>query len=256
MIRSFRSEWLKLRRPGLLFGAVGGIVGFSVLGIVLGMRRVGGEGTLSVRSLSQHDGFMQLMSHTSEFLGILALGITAFAVASEYSTGAIRNLLVREPHRLRLLAGKSLALATLVAACVALAYAVAFPVALAVAPGHGIDTSSWTTASGIGSLVSGAGDMILTALGFALIGGVLGLVFRSPAPAIVAGIAYILPVEALLVGAQGSMRNVLFGQQLDTIASGGTAQVGYLAALGVAAAWAVGTALVGGTLFRTRDVVA
>ncbi|TMC49446.1 MAG: ABC transporter permease [Chloroflexi bacterium] len=254
MIRSFRSEWLKLRRPGVLLSALGGTVGFSVLGIVLGLRRIGRTGEFTALALSQHGGFITIMSRGSEFIGIVALGIAAFAVSSEFTHGTLRNLLVREPHRLRLLAGKSLALATLIAGTVALAYAVAFPVALAVAPGHGIDTSSWTSGAGIGSLLSGTGDMIITALGFGLLGVLLGMVFRSPAPAIIAGFAYTLPIEALLVGSLGSSRNVLFAQQLDAIASGGTSQIAYGAALAVAAAWAVGAVIATGALFRWRDV--
>ena len=38
MIRSFRSEWLKLLRPTFLLGTIGGLVGFSVLGVVLVFR--------------------------------------------------------------------------------------------------------------------------------------------------------------------------------------------------------------------------
>ena len=256
MIRSFRSEWIKLRRPGVLLGGAGTLVVFSVLGVVLGMRRIGREPGLSVAALSQHDGFATLLSNGAQFIGIVAVGIAAFAVASEFSNGTVRNLLVREPHRLRLLGGKAVAVASFIAAAIALAYAAAFPVALLVAPQHGVDTSSWTGAAGIGSLLTGTGDMILAGLGFGLLGGLLGLILRNPAPAIVAGIAYVLPVENLLVGAQGSIRNVLFGQQLDAIASGGTANVAYTTALLVGLAWAVAAVLTGGALFRQRDVVA
>lgn len=252
MTRSFASEWLKLRRPGVLLTSMAGTVGFSVLGIVFGLRRP----ELRTAVYAQYDGFVQLMSRATDFLGIVALGIAAFALASEYSNGTIRNLLVREPHRLRLLAGKVLAVMTLAGACVLLAYAVAFPVALAVAPGKGIATASWTTGAGIESLLAGAGEMLLSTAGYAILGALLGLALRNPAPAIVAGIAYMLPVEGLLVGSESSTRHVLFGQQMAAIAAGGTAQVALGTALLVGAAWVLGAAVVGGLLFRGRDIVA
>ena len=107
MLRSFRSEWLKLRRPTVLLSGLFGITAFSVIGVLIGLRRVSPlNASLNPTLLSQSDGFVRMMSNASEFLGIVALGIAAFAVASEYTAGTIRNLLVREPHRLRLLAGK------------------------------------------------------------------------------------------------------------------------------------------------------
>jgi len=257
MIRAARSEWLKLRRPGMILGGVGGITVFSVLAILLGMRELTRqrEGA-SVALYSQVDGFTQVMRHASAFLGIIALGIAAFAFATEFSTGTLRNLLVRQPHRVTLLAGKSLAVGSLLAIAVLIASAVSFPVALQTAPHYGVDTSLWTSSAGVGHLVGGAGNLVLSTLGYGLIGALLGVLMRSPAPAIVIGIAYVFAVEGLLTNAFTSLANILFASQLGAIANGGTPDVGYGTALVVAGVWAAGAAVIAAVVFRRRDVAA
>ncbi len=256
MIRAYRSEWLKLRRPAVLMGGGGAICVFAILAIVLGFRELsrGREG-MSVALLSRSDGFMHVMGHASSFLGIIAVGIAAFAFASEFSLGTLRNLLVRQPNRLVLLTGKLAAVWSLIALAVVIAYVIAFPVALSTAPHYGVGTGLWTGSEGIRSLFAAMGNMVLATLGYALLGALLGLLLRSPAPAIVVGILYALPVEALLTGAFSSLRNVLFGDQLSIIAQGGTAEVSYTSALLVAGLWMLGGAVVGAAVFRVRDVV-
>ena len=82
-------------------------------------------------------------------MGIVMLGIFAAAFGSEYTTGALRNLLVREPRRVQFLAGKYLALLVFGAVVILLASALSIVLALALAPGKGIDTSAWTSSTGL-----------------------------------------------------------------------------------------------------------
>src|SRR5438128_1453012 len=124
MIPAFRSEWLKLWSPGVLLSG-GLMLGFAILGVVLGMAR-GGGGELSALTLSREDGFITVMARAPTFLGIVAVGIVAYSMAQEFTNGTLRNLLVREPRRLHLMAGKALGLASFVAAAVVLAVTVAF----------------------------------------------------------------------------------------------------------------------------------
>ena len=95
--------------------------------------------------------------------------------------GTLRNLLVRQPRRLTLFAGKSIVVAALIAAFVVLAYFAAYPVALITAPHYGVSTAAWTTSAGVGSLFAGGADLVLSTLGYAVLGAVLGLILRSPA---------------------------------------------------------------------------
>ena len=44
MIRAFWSEWLKIRRPAMILGGAGAMVGFAVLAIVLTLSQLGRAG--------------------------------------------------------------------------------------------------------------------------------------------------------------------------------------------------------------------
>ena len=254
MCRAYKSEWLKIRRPGMLLGGLGTIVGFSILGVVLAILRTDrGRGELTVARLSRPDGFAFIMQHTADFLGILALGIVAIAMAQEYTHGTLRNLLVREPRRVRLLAGKLLATLTFVGIAVLLATAAALVVALLFAPGKNIDTSGWLN-SGLRDTVGTTIDLTIAALGFGIFGGLLGILLRSTAPAVVAGVAWILPLEGLLTSGWQSVGHWLPGQQLSAIVVHGNEVSEYGFALALGAAF-IAAALAGSaTLFQRRDV--
>jgi hypothetical protein len=153
-----------------------------------------------------------------------------------------------------LFAGKAIVVGALITAFVVVAYVVAWPAALVTAPHYGVSTALWTSSDGLRSFGAGGLDLVLSTLGYSVLGAVLGLVLRSPAPAIVAGLAYVFAVEGLLTNSFASLSSVLFASQLNAISHGGTADVGYASALLVAAAWAVGLGIVGGLDLRRRDV--
>ena len=157
---AFASEWLKLRRRGLLLGGVLPLLAFTILVTVLTIERatktleLGRRGfRVSVDQLSQPDGLVHGLTSASTLLGIIVLGIFAMAMGSEYGYGTLRNLLVREPRRLRLLAGKYLALLVFGAVLVTVACAVSVAVSFALGPSKGVDTSAWTSSAGLHALV-------------------------------------------------------------------------------------------------------
>ena len=254
MIRAYKSEWLKLRRPGMILGGVGAMVAFAILGMVLAVLRAdSGRGDLTIARLSQPDGFASIMQRTSDFLGIVALGIVAIAVAQEYSHGTLRNLLVREPRRLRLLGGKLLATLTFLMGVVLLATAAALVVGLAIAPGKGIDTSGWL-GSGLRDTVGTTVDVGLATLGYGIFGAMLGLVLRSPAPAVIAGVAWILPLESALTASWNSVGHWLPGQQLTAIVQHGNNISSFTFALALSAAFVMAATIASGAIFQRRDV--
>ena len=253
MARAFRSEWLKIRRPGMLLGPLA-MLAFAILGTVIGLSRADrSTGELTIARLSQTDGFAVMLQRTADFLGIIAIGIVAIAVALEYSQGTLRNLLVFEPRRLRLLAGKVAANLLFVAVSVTLAIAVSLIVALLLAPSKGIDTYGWLH-SGLGTTLSAMGSLVLATVGFGVFGAVLALVFRSPAPAVIAGVAWTGPIENLLTAAWQSVGHWLPGQQLTAIADRGNAVSTDGWALGLGFAFVAVAAVAGSTLFQRRDV--
>src|ERR1022692_4078635 len=119
MWRSFKSEWIKMRRRSVLIGGAS-IIFFALIFIPLGIitatssggRSGGGPQALTKIALSGDQGLTTLLSRGGTLTAVIALVLVASAMAAEYQQGTLRNLLVRQPARVRLLTGKFLALLT------------------------------------------------------------------------------------------------------------------------------------------------
>jgi ABC-2 type transport system permease protein len=260
MTGAFLSELLKLRRRGLLLGGGGLLLGFTALFTVLGIenatQRPGtGRGFhISIAELSKPDGLVHGIERASTLMGIVMLGIFASAFGAEYTTGMLRNLLVREPRRVKLLAGKYLALLVFAVVIVVAACVVSIALALALAPGKGIDTTAWTSSTGVADTWRAVWHLLVAALGYGTVGAALAIIFRSPVAALAIGVAWILPAEAILSNLWSNGQYWLPGQLLSNFASGGSTTVS-LARTGLTlivywAVIAIGTSV----LFSRRDV--
>jgi hypothetical protein len=113
LTRIFFAEWRKLRRPTLLLGTMGAVAFFSILVsslLFLLLDSPQGNGDRGVRitreMLALPSGSTQAFTSIGNLLGIIALCVFAAQTAQEYSLGTLRNLLVRQPGRIRLLIGK------------------------------------------------------------------------------------------------------------------------------------------------------
>ena len=262
MRHAIRSEWTKLRRPGMLIGGVSSMVLVGVLGAVLGVAAAGGGSTdgpragdaISLAELRSVHGLGSALGQTTTLLGVVALCLCAAALAGEFSTGTIRNMLVREPRRLRLLAGMTVGVLTFVAAITVVALVLASAVAVAIASAKGIDTSVWFGPAGLASLGRTTANLLLATLGFGLMGAVLGVVLRSPVAAIGVGVAYALPVEAILSATVGGVDRLLPGQLLQDVAAGGAHSAPYAADVLTLAVYGTIAVVVAGVLFARRDV--
>jgi ABC-2 type transport system permease protein len=263
MFGAFSSEWVKLRRRSMLAWGLGGGLAFSVLATVFTIERATktlefgrGHGfRITVAELSQPDGLVHGVVDISNLVGIVALCLFAGAVATEYSQGTLRNLLVREPRRVRLLSGKFLALAAFILLAVALAIVVAAVLAFVLAPGKGIDTSAWTSSTGVSDFFAAFFHVYLACVGYGLFGTALAVIFRSPAVAIALGVAWVLPIEAIIVGVIWSNGDRwLPGQLLSALAHGGTSDASYSHALVILGLYAALTAAGTLLLFERRDV--
>jgi ABC-2 type transport system permease protein len=262
MIRSFLSEWVKLRRPGMILGGAGTIVGFAILTIVLSLTTAsatptdqeGPGGGVTLAQLAASDGLAVILASAATFIGVVALSVFATSIASEYSQGTLRNLLVRQPRRVRLLAGKTLALASFTTLAVVVAGIAAVATALVIAPTQDVSTAAWFTGAGWTALAGGLGNLLVATLGWGLLGGLLGLVLRAPAAAVGVGLAWALPGELLVTAAWSDGARWLPGQLLDALAQGGTTAVTYGSAGLVLALYGVLATVAGTTLFARRDV--
>jgi len=255
MFRAFRHELIKLRRPTMLLGSFGTMSALALLGVVITITRAGtGRADVTLASLSQPDGFAVMMQRGTELLGIVALGVVAIAVAQDYSTGMLRSMLIREPRRLRLLAGKLAADLLYTTAAAVVALAVAFVVALAIGPAKGVDTSQWLHA-GLLTTAAQFGAEALVALGFGVFGAVLAIVLRNPATAVIVGVAWSLPVETLLGRVWSGLEQWLPVHQLGVIADRGQGAT-LSTALLLAAGFAGAAIIASGAIFRRADVLA
>ena len=260
MTGAFLSELLKLRRRGLLLGGGGLLLGFTALFTILGIANAtkgatSGRGFhVTVAELSKPDGLVRGIERASTLMGIVMLGIFAAAFGTEYTTGMLRNLLVREPRRVKFLTGKYLALVVFAVVIVLLACIVSIVLALALAPGKGIDTSAWTSSTGIADTWRAIWHLLIAALGYGTVGAALAVIFRSPVAALAIGVAWILPAEAILSALWSNGQYWLPGQLLSNFASGGSTSVS-LARTGLTLVvyWAI-IAIGTSVLFSRRDV--
>ena len=102
IVASFRSEWVKLKRRNLLVGTYAGLALAASLFAVLLFAQApatGGGGLPSLAQLAQPDGLIHGVNRAAVLLGVVAFGIAATQIASEYSLGTLRQLLVRQPRR-------------------------------------------------------------------------------------------------------------------------------------------------------------
>lgn len=263
MSGAFFSEWVKLRRRSMLVWGLGGMVFFSAIATFFTFNRAvrtlqpgfHGHGfRITVAQLSQPNGLVHGIVDVSTLFGVVALALFAGATATEYSQGTLRNLLVREPRRVRLLSGTFLALALFALIALILAFAVGVAIAFAVGPGKGVDTSAWTSSTGINDTLQSLFHVYLTTLGYGLIGMGLAVLLRSPAVAIGLGVAYALPGEAIINAIWDNGDRWLPVQLLSAVAHGGTSTTSYGRALLLGALYAALIAAGTLMLFTRRDV--
>jgi ABC-2 type transport system permease protein len=262
MRRVVSSEWAKLARKGMLAAAIAGVL-VTVLGTLISVLSAGTSTAdrghllsatrLTVAELTSSRGAAEALANASTLLGIIALGVVAASVGGEYSNGTLRNLLVREPNRVRLLLGKLLGLAGAISLVVVLAVALAVVAGLIGADSNGHDVSAWTTGSGIGHLLVAVVQMIAATLGWALIGAILAITFRSTGIAIVVGVVYALPLENIFGDISGVAR-WLPGKLLTAIAAGGNTTASLGAAIWTIALYATLALTAATWIFRRRDV--
>jgi len=192
---------------------------------------------------------------------VIALIMVTSNIAAEWSQGTLRNLLVREPNRLRLLAGKMLALVLFVIVSAALTLAISATLILVAAHAQGIQAAAWTSSEGLRTLLAFFGNEVLCLVGISLLGMLIAVLTRSVGAAVGVALAYVLVPEGIIamVWQQGSqwfpvrVLNFLPGSTLP-LAVGPTPPQGYPTALLVALLWMVGFVVVSAVVFQRQDV--
>lgn len=200
-MRAFTSEWVKLSRPTTLFGFGGTMIGFTLLFTILAFESAGGRNidlVVTTSMLSTHEGSILVVTDMAVFLGIVALALFASNLAGEFHKGTIRMLFVTEPNRLKVLAGKLLALSSFVAAAIAATLAVSIAGGALMASRVGVETAAWWTTDGPAAIAAAYINITAAALVPALIGATIAVLTRSTTIAISVGLGWFILAEALI----------------------------------------------------------
>jgi ABC-type transport system involved in multi-copper enzyme maturation permease subunit len=265
MVRAFRSELLKLRRWSVLAGGGVMIVASAAIAYLtfhqITSGATGPELTPLIQAFPTTQGLITVVGQARSLIIAIALIIVTANIAAEWSQGTLRNLLVREPDRLRLLAGKMLALLLFVAISLALTLLISAALIIVAAQSQGISTTAWTSSEGMRTGLRFFGNEVLCLVGISLLGLLIAVLARSTGAAVGIALAYVLVPEGLIAmvwrnGAEWlpvRVFNYLPGSTVPA-AVGPTPPQGYTAALGVSLLWMAGFVVVSAVVFRRQDV--
>jgi hypothetical protein len=260
MIAAVRAELVKLLRRRVLVITAVATVAFAVGGaaVVLAAaepagRRVSGRG-VTVASLSGPGGGTEVFTTAVSFAGVFLFVLFVGLVAAEFSRGTFRTMLMYQPRRLRLLAGKIVALLGFAAVVLAVAEVLTWAAARLLAPTQDVATGTWLSLDALGQAVGDYGSVLFWVTGYALLGTALAVLVRSVPVALAIGIGWAGPFEHLLQDAWGAAGRYFPGLLLEAFVAGGTTAVSATRAFLTVAAYAAVAATVAATLFARRDV--
>jgi ABC-2 type transport system permease protein len=262
MIATIRAELVKLLRRRVLVTTAVTTAVFSVASaaIVLisadaGVRRVSGRG-VTVESLSNAGGGTNVFTTAVSFAGVFVFVVFIGLFAMEFSRGTFRTMLMYQPRRIRLLAGKLTALLAFSAAVLAAAELITWVAARIVAPTQDVATGSWVSADALGQAISDYGSVLFWVSGYALLGTAIAVVVRSVPLSLAIGIAWAGPFEHIVQDAWGAATRFFPGLLLEAFVAGGTSDVSAERALVTVAVYLAIAAAIAGTTFARRDVTA
>ena len=160
MMRAFRSELLKLRRWSVLAGSGVMILSTAFIAYLtfhqIASGATGPEITPLIQAFPTPQGLITVVGQARSLIIVIALIMVTSNIAAEWSQGTLRNLLVRESVRLRLLTGKMFALLLFVAISLTLTLLISAALIIAVAQSQGISTAAWTSSEGMRTFLSSA----------------------------------------------------------------------------------------------------
>lgn len=262
MTSALRAELVKvLRRRVLLVTAVATAlfaVGSAAV-VLVSAEPAGGPPSgrgVTVASLSEAGGGTEVFTTAVSFAGTFLFVVFVGVVAVEFSRGTFRTMLLHQPRRIRLLAGKMAALLTFAAAVLAAAEVLTWLAARLIAPTQDVATGQWISADALGHGLADYGSVLFWVTGYALLGMTVAVLVRSVPVALAIGIAWAGPFEHLLQDAWGPAQRFFPGLLLEAFVAGGTSDVSATRALVTVAVYVTVAAAVAGTIFARRDMTA
>jgi ABC-2 type transport system permease protein len=261
MIAALRAELVKLRRRRVLVLTAATTVIFTVgsAAIVLASAEQSGnpgERGVTVQRLSEAGGGTEVFTTAVSFAGTFLFVVFVGAVAIEFSRGTFRTMLLHQPRRLRLLAGKMAGLLVFAATVLAIAEALSWLAAKLLAPTQDIATGNWVSTAALGDAVADYGSLLFWVTGYAVLGMTLGVLVRSVPVALAVGIAWAGPLEHLLGEAWAPAQRFFPGLLLESFAAGGTPDVSASRASLTITAYTIIAATIAATTLARRDITA
>jgi ABC-2 type transport system permease protein len=262
MIAAMKAELVKvLRRRVLLVTAATAIL-FAVGGaaIVLAAAEPAGQPvsgrSVTVASLSASGGGTQVFTTAVSFAGTFLFVVFVGVVAIEFSRGTFRTMLMYQPRRVRLLAGKITALLAFAAVVLAATEVLTWAAAKVLAPTQDVSTGSWVSLDALGQGVADFGSVLFWVSGYAILATAVAVLVRSVPVALAVGIAWAGPLEHLLQDAWGPAGRFFPGLLLEAFVAGGTPTVSATRAFLTVVVYVALAAVIASTLFARRDVTA
>ncbi len=261
MIRIVRAEWRKLRRPTLFLGTIGAALFFTGLTSTFLYLMIDSEQGNADRGrqvgrevLELAGGSVYGFASVGGLLGVIALCVFAAQTAQEYTYGTLRNILVRQPGRIRILVGKLIAMKIFALIMILIAAVVSIGISYFLSDRAKVSTQLWFTSDGYSEIGKTLVNVTISVVYFGIVGMVLGLLLRSPISAISIGVLWILIIENLLGAVKPVFLDWMPGNQLSVIAQGGSPDISYSHALILGTSYVFVGVLVATVLFSRRDV--
>jgi ABC-type transport system involved in multi-copper enzyme maturation permease subunit len=262
MIAALRAELVKvLRRRVLVVTALTTLLfAFGSAAIVLASAEPA-DGTptargVTVQSLSEAGGGTEVFTTAVSFAGTFLFVVFVGAVAIEFSRGTFRTMLLHQPRRLRLLAGKMAGLLVFAAAVLAAAEVLTWLAARLIAPSQDVATSTWVSSDALGHGLADYGSVLFWVSGYALLGMTVAVLVRSVPVALAVGIAWAGPFEHLLQDAWDPAQRFFPGLLLEAFVADGVSEVSATRAFLTVSLYTVAAAAIAGTVFARRDMTA
>jgi ABC-2 type transport system permease protein len=259
MIAALRSELVKLRRRRVLVVTAVTTLIFSIgsaaIVLVSASRTANPAGRgVTFAALAEPGGGTEVFTTAVSFAGTFIFVVFVGAVAVEFSRGTFRTMLLHEPRRLRLLAGKMAGLLFFAAVVLAVAEAVTWVAARLLAPSQDIATGEWVSAAALGDALTDYASVLFWISGYALLGMTVAVLVRSVPLALGIGIAWAGPVEHIIQDAWSTADRLFPGLLLEEFVAGGTAEVSASRAFLTVAAYVLIAVTIAATSFARRDV--
>jgi ABC-2 type transport system permease protein len=261
MFKVFFAEWRKLRRPTLLIGTFvaalffnGLITSFVYLMIDSPQGNSDRGRTVGREILGLASGSTYGFASIGGLLGIIILCVFAAQTAQEYTYGTLRNLLVRQPRRLTLLMGKYAAMKSFALIFAIVNLVVSIAISYYLSDRARVSTDLWFSADGWSSIAHTFINVYISIVFYAVIGIALGILLKSPISSISIALVWLLILENLIGAVKPVTLEWTPGNQLATIAMGGSEEISYSHALTLGTSYVFLALLVSSFIFAKRDV--